>query len=138
MVIDSSAILAILQDEPERHLFNQAIAAADRRRFSALSLLEVTIVVEARFGSEAQQDLDLFLATAEIVVVPFDLHLAQLALSAFQIYCNVGIQQHRILISRWSWARSFSLPGRTPSSVASSTPLPKNTCRSWRPTPWLA
>jgi len=86
MVIDSSAILAILQDEPERHVFNQAIAAADQRRFSAVSLLEVSIVVEARFGSEAQQDLDLFLATAEIVVVPFDLHLAKLARSAFQRY----------------------------------------------------
>jgi ribonuclease VapC len=86
MVIHSSVILTILQDEPEQHIFNQAIAAAEQRRLSALSLLEVSMVVEARFGSEAQQDLDLFLPTAEIVVVPFDLHLAQLALSAFQRY----------------------------------------------------
>jgi len=96
MVIDSSAILVILQDEPERHLFNQVIVAADQRRLQDLLLLEVSIVVEARFGSEAQQDLDLFLASAEIVVAPVDLHLAQLALSALRsgsgLFCTAVVQ----------------------------------------------
>ena len=44
MVIDSSAILAILQDEPERRAFNEAIEMASERRLSAASLVELSIV----------------------------------------------------------------------------------------------
>lgn len=84
MVIDSSAILAILQDEPERTSFNLAIAKAKARDLSAASLVETSIVVEARFGTQGQQSLDLFLAAAAIRVVPFDLQQAELARSAFQ------------------------------------------------------
>jgi len=54
MVIDSSAILAILQDGPER-------------RLSAASLVELSSVIEARIGPDGLRDLDLFLATASIV-----------------------------------------------------------------------
>ena len=79
MVIDSSAILAILQDEPERQSFNQTIAAASERHLSAASLVEIAIVVEARFGAQGQRNLDLFLATAAIDVVPFDRQQAELA-----------------------------------------------------------
>ena len=84
MVIDSSAILAILQDEPERQSFNQAIATAQQRRLSAASLVEITIVVETRFGSQGQRNLDLFLATAAIEVVAFERQQAELARAAFQ------------------------------------------------------
>ena len=66
MVIDTSAVLAILQDEPERTAFNARIAAADTRLLSAASLVELSIVLEARFGADGQGDLDLFLGTAEI------------------------------------------------------------------------
>jgi ribonuclease VapC len=66
MVIDSSAILAILQDARERQSFNQTIAAASERHLSAASLVEIAIVVEARFGAHGQRNLDLFLATAAI------------------------------------------------------------------------
>ena len=83
MVIDPSAVLAILQNEPERAAFNAAIAAAEQRRLSAASLVELSIVMEARFGIEGQNDLDLFLATANIVIVPFNADQAQIARSAF-------------------------------------------------------
>ncbi|MGL6135534.1 MAG: type II toxin-antitoxin system VapC family toxin, partial [Prochlorococcaceae cyanobacterium] len=63
MVIDSSAVLAILQNEPERRAFNQAIADAETRLLSAASLVELSIVLEARFGPDGQGDLDLFLST---------------------------------------------------------------------------
>ncbi len=84
MVIDPSAIFAILQNEPERARFNAAIAAADQRRLSAASLVALSIVVEARFGIEGQNDLDLFLATANITIVPFNANQAQIARSAFR------------------------------------------------------
>jgi ribonuclease VapC len=58
MVIDSSAVLAILQNEPERHAFNEAIAAANQRSLSAASLLELSIVIGARYGADGQGYLD--------------------------------------------------------------------------------
>ena len=86
MVIDSSAVLAILQNEPERRAFNQAIADAETRLLSAASLVELSIVLEARFGPDGQGDLDLFLSTAQIDIVALDRDQAELARSAFSRY----------------------------------------------------
>ena len=58
MVIDSSAVLAILQNEPERRAFNQAIAAAEQCAMSPATFVELSIVMEARFGPDGQGDLD--------------------------------------------------------------------------------
>jgi ribonuclease VapC len=92
MVIDSSAVLAILQNEPERRAFNEAIAAAETRLLSAASLVELSIVLEARFGPEGQGDLDLFLSTAQIEIVALDRDQAELARGAFSRY---GKGRHR-------------------------------------------
>lgn len=86
MVIDSSAVLAILQNEPERRAFNHAIAAAEKRLLSAASLVELFIVLEARFGPDGQGDLDLFLSTAQIDIVALDRDQAELARTAFSRY----------------------------------------------------
>ncbi len=45
MVIDTSAFLAILQDEPDRTSFTRAITAAAVRRTSAATFLEASIVL---------------------------------------------------------------------------------------------
>ena len=50
MVIDTSALIAILLDEPEAEWFERVIAADPVRLVSAASLLETSIVVEARHG----------------------------------------------------------------------------------------
>lgn len=92
MVIDSSAVLAILQNEPERRAFNEAIAAAETRLLSAASLVELSIVLEARFGPDGPGDLDLFLSTAQIEIVALDRDQAELARSAFSRY---GKGRHR-------------------------------------------
>ena len=92
MVIDSSAILAILQNEPERRSFNEAIQSAAFRRLSAASLLELSIVLEARFGADGQGDLDVFVAAAEIEAVSFDRDQAELARLAFRRF---GKGRHR-------------------------------------------
>lgn len=92
MVIDSSAILAILQNEPERRSFNEAIQSAAFRRLSAASLLELSIVLEARFGADCQGGLDLFVAAAEIEVVSFDRDQAELARMAWRRF---GKGRHR-------------------------------------------
>ena len=72
MTIDTSAVLAILQDESERDEFVSLIAAAPRRVISAVSVLEASMVLEGRRGEDAGADLDLFLRKGSIVIVPFD------------------------------------------------------------------
>ena len=84
MVIDTSALLAILQDEPERRAFNEAIEAATRRRLSTASFVELSIVIEARLGAEGIRNLDFFISTAELDLVPFNADQARLAREAFR------------------------------------------------------
>ena len=70
MIIDSSAILAILFEEPDAERFEAAIADAWPRRMSAVALLEATMVVEGRGGAAAGSDLDAFLERARVEFVP--------------------------------------------------------------------
>lgn len=51
-MIDTSALIAILQDEPERGAFNKAIEAADRRSISVVSFVEASMILETRFGPD--------------------------------------------------------------------------------------
>jgi len=83
MVIDTSALLAILQDEPERRAFNEAIEAADARRLSVVSFVELSIVIDTRFGAAGQRDLDLFLERAGVELVPVDTEQARVARHAY-------------------------------------------------------
>jgi len=92
MVIDSSAVLAILQDEPERRSFNALIVAARSCSLSAATLGELSIVVQARFGAEGQSDLDLFLRTAQVEIVSFTREHSDLARTAF---ARFGMGRHR-------------------------------------------
>jgi ribonuclease VapC len=83
MVVDTSALLAILQDEPERSSFNAVIEEAAARSISTATLVETSIVVGARVGADGLRDLDLFLAKAEIAFVPVDAEQAGIARDAF-------------------------------------------------------
>ena len=86
MVLDTSALLAILSDEPERPAFNKAIEAADSRLMSAATFVEISIVIESRHGAEGLRDLDHFIGRAAIELVPVDAeqaHVARRALSRF-------------------------------------------------------
>ena len=83
MILDTSALLAILQDEPERRAFNEAIEAAERRAVSAATLVETSIVIESRYGAEGLRDLDALISTAAIELIPVDAEQAELARSAF-------------------------------------------------------
>ena len=69
MIIDTSAILAVLFGETDARRFEQA-ASAWPRRMSAAGLLEAAIVVESRGGMAAGHELDRLLARAEIELVP--------------------------------------------------------------------
>jgi ribonuclease VapC len=84
IVIDTSAVLAILNDEPERRSFNEAIEKAARCLISASSFVETSIVLEARKGYEGVRDFDLFVASAGIKVTDVDAEQAEIARTAFR------------------------------------------------------
>ena len=86
MVLDTSAILAILQDEPERRKFNEAIEAAEMRSLSTASFVECSMILESRYGADGVRDLDLFIAKAQVSLVSVDEEQADLARRAFRKY----------------------------------------------------
>ena len=92
MVIDTSALLAILQNEPERRSFNEEIEAADSRLVSAATHVECSMILESRYGAEGVRDLDHFIARAQITLVPVDTEQARIARDAFRKY---GKGRHR-------------------------------------------
>jgi ribonuclease VapC len=86
MVIDTSAVLAILQNEPERRKFNEALETADTRSMSTASFVESSIIVESRYGADGVRDLDLLISKAQITLAPVDTEQTQLARQAFREY----------------------------------------------------
>ncbi len=86
MVIDSSAIIAILSNEPEAESIAETIAADPIRLMSAASLLEVAIVIEARYGEAGGDKLDQLLQTGQIKIEPVTVEQAEVARRAFRIY----------------------------------------------------
>jgi ribonuclease VapC len=96
MVIDSSAALAILLGEPEDDLFAAAIEADPMRIMSAVSVLETSIVVEARKGPAAGRELDLLFHRGRIDIVPFNAHQLELARDAYRRY---GKGYHRAALN---------------------------------------
>ena len=68
MIVDTSAILAILLGEPDAARYEHAIAAAWPRRMSAVALLEAAMVVESRGGPVAGRELDVLLEKAAIAL----------------------------------------------------------------------
>jgi ribonuclease VapC len=109
MVIDTSAVLAILQREPERRTYLEAIEAADTLRMSVASYVEGSIVIESRYGTEGLRDFDRFVSRASIELVPVDEKQGQLARSAFSRF---GKGRHRAGLNYgdcFSYAAAISL-----------------------------
>jgi ribonuclease VapC len=96
MVIDTSALLAILQDEPERRSFNEVLEAADSCLLSAANLVEAAIVIEARYGTPGGLALDRLLELAGVSVVPVDEDQARIAREAYRRF---GRGQHPAALS---------------------------------------
>jgi ribonuclease VapC len=92
MVIDTSALVAILQREPERRPFIEAIEAADSRLISVATFVEISIAIEARHGAEGLRDLDHFITRAAIELVPVDVEHGNVARTAFSRF---GKGRHR-------------------------------------------
>ncbi|MBA4159666.1 MAG: type II toxin-antitoxin system VapC family toxin [Gemmatimonadetes bacterium] len=86
MVLDTSAVIAILQVEPAATRLSLAIhtVAASSRRMSAASVVEAGIIVQRRFGDAGERDLDALLRELGVEVVPLTAAHAEIARSAFR------------------------------------------------------
>ncbi len=96
MVVDTSALIAILQAEPERRGFIETIEAAVSRRISVATFVESSIVIEARYGTEGVRDLDHFMNRAEIERIAVDSEQGEIARSAFSRF---GRGRHRAALN---------------------------------------
>jgi len=84
IVIDSSALVAILSDEPERTQFIDAIVDYGTPSVAAPTYLETAMVLELRFGARVDRELDVLIEEVGISLVPLDRAQATIAREAFQ------------------------------------------------------
>jgi ribonuclease VapC len=86
MVIDTSALLAILFEEGTARPLRMAMSSDPVRLMSTMSVLEATCVIAARFGAGAVSELRLFLREFQVEQVPFDKPQLELAQNAWLNY----------------------------------------------------
>ena len=91
MVLDTSALLALLLDEPEAEDFRGALEEDTTRLVSAATLLETALVIEARKGEPGGRELDALIQKADVVVVPVD---AEHVSEARRAYRRFGKGRH--------------------------------------------
>jgi ribonuclease VapC len=84
MMIDSSALVAILPDEPEAERLVMAIGASFARRLPASCLLETSMILLRKKATEGVRDLNRFVARSRIEILPFNESQARIALAAFE------------------------------------------------------
>jgi ribonuclease VapC len=92
MIVDSSAILAILFNEGDADRYARAIADAEACRISAANYVEVAIVVEAQTKASGSRQFDAFFRRAGIVIEPVTEEHAHLARQA---YTDFGKGRHK-------------------------------------------
>ena len=83
MIVDTSAIIAILQEEDDAAVYAEAVACADIRRLSAASYLECGIVLDSQRDPIISRGLDELIQEAEIAVEPVTERQARLARQAY-------------------------------------------------------
>jgi len=84
MMIDTSAMVAILFGEQEADAIKQALARDAIRAMSAVTYLELTMVVEARRGIEAVGELEALISDLHIEIHSFDVAQARRAILAWR------------------------------------------------------
>ena len=92
MIVDSSAILAILFNEDDAERYARAITDADACRISAANFVEVAIVVEAQTKATGSRQFDAFFRRAGIIIEPVTEEQAHIARQA---YTDFGKGRHK-------------------------------------------
>lgn len=112
IVVDSSALVAILNDEPERRKFIDVIVDYGDPRISVSTYLETSMVVELRMGLHAGRELDALLEDVGFSIIPFDRAQARVACDAFRRY---GKGMHRAALNfgdcfSYALAKTLNVP----------------------------
>jgi ribonuclease VapC len=84
MIIDTSAVLAILLTENDAERYARAIEEADTCRMSAAGYLQAAVVIDNRGDRVASREFDLFFRRAGIAIEPVTFEQAQIARQAYQ------------------------------------------------------
>ena len=92
MIVDTSAVIAILFAESDAERYALAIAGSDHCRMSAANYVETAIVVDAQTRAGAGREVDNFLRRAGIQIAPVTEEQAHLARQA---YAEFGKGRHR-------------------------------------------
>jgi ribonuclease VapC len=86
MIVDTSAIVAIILDESDAEELERRLLSFARKRMSVASLLEAVMVVRGRRGVTAVEELDQYLAEVRVQFEPVTLRQISLARTAFEAY----------------------------------------------------
>jgi len=96
MVIDTSAIVAVLLDEPEHYDFDRLIDADSVRLVSAVTRVEAAMVIEGRRGDAGRLRLERFFQITRAEIVAVTPEQAELAIEAFRRY---GTGRHPVRLN---------------------------------------
>jgi ribonuclease VapC len=96
LIVDSSALIAILQNERDADSLARAIESAAKRVMSVANYLECYIVLESRQHAKAVRELDLLIERAQIELKPVDVEQGRLARHAFGRF---GKGRHRAALN---------------------------------------
>jgi ribonuclease VapC len=83
IVVDSSALVAILEEEPEHREFKSIIEAAPRRVVSSVTVYETGIVLLRRRGPDGLDDVSALIDAFDFEIVAFDRSFSDAALKAY-------------------------------------------------------
>jgi ribonuclease VapC len=83
MILDTSALIAVLFGEPEAERYTRLIHDAERCLISAGNFLELSIVIERQTGPGTASQCDMFFRRAGIIIEPFTVEQAHIARQAF-------------------------------------------------------
>jgi ribonuclease VapC len=83
MIIETSAIVAILFNQDDAQIYAEAISRADSCRVSAATFVETAIVVESQTKNNGSRQLDAFIRRAGIIIEPVTEEQAHIARQAF-------------------------------------------------------
>ncbi|WP_428659198.1 type II toxin-antitoxin system VapC family toxin [Reyranella sp.] len=83
MILDTSAMVAILYREPEAADFARLVHDAETCRISVANYVELSMVIESQLGSEGMRQAEAFFRRAGIVVEPVTIEQGELARQAF-------------------------------------------------------
>jgi ribonuclease VapC len=92
MIVDSSAVVAVLRTEPEASTFSRAIEFADKTRISAVSYVEAAIVIDKGGDAIASRRFDDFFRLSRIAVETVTPRQAEIARQAYR---DFGRGQHK-------------------------------------------